>query len=268
MPSSQFTFNRRLACSAAPAAVLILAISPIAHAVVVADYEDDFQVGTPATGWSYLWNANGPLGDPDNYEPLVPDNGHYETVQNTAYPDAAPGAFLTVGAGPVDPVRFPQNPPPDPFGLGIPLPPLPSTFVRPGQGIDQAPNTIERAAIVAYTFSAPGEAFLTDYYFAVSATADDPISARVYHHDDPTPILDFTFPAGFAFQTALDPDPIPLGTYAAGQTVYIAIGPTFTDANGGDELRMDFTISVVPEPSGALLVTGGMAFLARGRLRR
>jgi len=264
----------RLHRFSAPAVVLAaLALGSSASAqTTVADFQDDFETGAPAAGWRYLWNANGALGNPANYVPLVADNGRYETVANGAYPDAAPGSFLTAGSGPVDPLRFPANPPPDPFGLGIVLPPLPNTFVRPGQGTAQAPNSIERAVVLAYTFSAAdvaafgGEAYFTDYYFAVSTTSLDPVTARVYRDDDAAPILDFVFPPGFAFQTTLDPDPIPLGTYAAGETVYIALGSGFTDAAGGDELRLDFTIALVPEPASAALLAGlGGALLLRRR---
>ena len=252
---------RRLSSTCVAGALALAAQASGVRAEVVADYQDEFRVtGGPAPGWSYLWNANGPIGNPANYVPLVADNGRYESVANGAYPDPDPGSTVAAGSAPVDPAKFPRNPPPDPFGSGAELPPLPQTFVRPGRGTAQLPNTVERAAVVAYTFSAEevaangGRAFFTDYYFAVSSDTADPVTARVFHDDDPTPILDFTFPAGFAFHTSLDPDPIPLGTYAAGETVYIAIGSFATDGsvpgvpNSGDELRLDFTISLIPEP--------------------
>ncbi len=42
--------------------------------VVVADYVDDFQTGTPAAGWQYLWNENGTFGNANNYS-VMPANG-------------------------------------------------------------------------------------------------------------------------------------------------------------------------------------------------
>ena len=91
---------RRVLFRAAGAAVLqLLAFASVpAHAqtapVNVADFQDEFQAGTPRPGWRYLWNATGPLGNPTNYAPLVADNGRYESVANGTYPDAAPGSFI------------------------------------------------------------------------------------------------------------------------------------------------------------------------------
>jgi hypothetical protein len=227
-----------------------------AQPVVVADYQDDFQ--TAGSGWSYLYNLRGPVGNPANYAPLGAG------VDNIA-----------VGRSPEDPVAFPPG---SPFG------PYPQTFVRPGLGFAQEPGGFERAAIAAYTFqpqdilaaggTAGGRvnAFITAYDFAVSTTSVDGMTARVYHNTDPAPIINFSndsvppfpFPPGFRFETALDPRPIPLGTYAAGETVYVAIGANGLDT--GDELRLDFTLSAtaVPEPTALM----GLAALAAAALMR
>src|SRR5687768_15663002 len=80
------------------ASTLVLAGACVqaAQADVVADYADDFSYPAPAPGWSYLWNANGPVGTAANYAPLVPDGtaGRYETQNQTpdAFPDDAPGS--------------------------------------------------------------------------------------------------------------------------------------------------------------------------------
>ena len=109
--------------------------------MVVADYQDDFNLTTdPAArnGWSYHWNANGPLGNPANYVPLAVENGQYEPAGTPA----AAGS-LGIGSAAVDPVKFPQNPPPNPFVPGLFLPPLPNTYVRPGLGFTQDAGGVE-----------------------------------------------------------------------------------------------------------------------------
>src|SRR5437879_3349431 len=73
-----------------------------ASAAVIANYQSDFRPsGTPAPGWSYLWNATGPIGTAANYVPLVHDTnfgGDYETQANGTRPDAPPGANLAATA--------------------------------------------------------------------------------------------------------------------------------------------------------------------------
>src|SRR5215204_2668639 len=102
-------------CSAAGAMALAAIVGVLpgpasAAPVNVADYQDDFRTGTPGAGWSYLWNANGPLGNRANYAPLVADNGRYESVANGVYPDPAPGNFVATGSSPVEVARYPDVP--------------------------------------------------------------------------------------------------------------------------------------------------------------
>ncbi len=257
--------------------VCTMMFSALASAdVVAADYDAEFNLTTNPelrNGWSYLWNASGPLGNPLNYASLAVENGQYEPAGAPAGANA-----LGIGSAPVDPLKFPQNPPSDPFGLGLVLPPLPSTYVRPGAGSTQDANGVERAGIVAYTFSAEeiaaatnggtsADAFITDYYFAVSSTTTDFMTARVYKGNSATASQDYLFTPGFAFQTALNPAPIPLGNFIAGETLYIAIGSSMAD--GGDEMRLDLTLSLVPEPTTlSLLALTGLALLPRARRSR
>ncbi len=253
---------------------LVVVSGTTSQAGQTADFQDDFNPTTPAAGWSYRWNASSAIGTPP-YTLLVPDNGRYDTLANNTYPDAAPANLLAIGSEPVDPTKFPANPPPNPFDPSSNIPvPLPQTYARPGQGTTQDSGGIERAAIVAYTFSAAdiaqygNHAYLTDYYFAVAVTSGaDGMTARVFHDTDPTPIIEYTFPGGFAFQTSLDPRPIDLGTFSAGQSLYFALGSAGTDA--GDEMRLDFTISLTPEPSSAaVLLVGGVSTGLLHRRRR
>ena len=253
---------------AAALAVVVGVVAPLARAqapVNVADFQDEFGTGG---GWSYLWNANGALGVPANYTPLTGAGDQF----------TGPSGPLAVGRNTtVDPVAYPPVPP---------FPPtFPSTFVRPGLGSAEAPGGIERAAIIAYTFTAadlaaagvqtgqPGVAYITAYDFAVSTLASpDGMSARIYTKNDPTPIIEFSddvippfpFMPGFRFETTLDPDPIPLGVFGVGDTLYIALGGN--NLAGTDEMRFDFTLGMtpVPEPTAvALLAPVGLLLLRR-----
>ncbi len=40
----------------------------------VSDYQDDFQIGSPAAGWKYAWNPNGTLGDSSKFSSLLWSN--------------------------------------------------------------------------------------------------------------------------------------------------------------------------------------------------
>jgi hypothetical protein len=257
-----------IAGATALAAVAGVVTSPAGAALtVVADFQDDFgrTNSPPSVGWSYRWNENGPLGNPANYNSL--------TVIGEQY--LAPNQPILVGKNAnVDPVAYPvQFPFPATF---------PQTFVRPGAGSGEDAGGIERAVVLAYTFSAEdiaaagatgqAAAFITAYDFAVSTqSSPEGMSARIYHHNDPTPLLEFSddvfppFAPGFRFETTLDPRPIPLGVYAPGETVYIALGGN--SVAGGDEMRLDFTLSmdVVPEPGIVALVAPAALLLMRRR---
>jgi hypothetical protein len=215
----------------------------------IADYQSDFQAGGPGAGWGYLFNSAGPLGNPANYTALTPSGGQY----------IGPSGGL-VGTGAADPVAYPPT---------APFPPtFPATLVRPGPGSLEDPGGIERAVIVAYTIqpedlaaagvSGPALVSITAYDFAVSAlSTPDGMSARIYTKNDTTPIIEFSddtvppfpFAPGFRFETTLDPDPIPMGMFSAGETIYIALGAnTFS----------------VPEPAAlSLLAPAGLILLCR-----
>ena len=239
-------------------AVVIGGSAQIARADVVADYQDDFSYPTPAPGWSYLWNANGPIGSAANYVPLLPDGvtGRFETQDQTpdAFPDAAPGSSASAT----------------------------STTLVPGQGTAQ--NAFERYVIAAYTISAAdiaanGEQLILDAYrFAVPLSSGDGVTSKLYKND--FLLIDRPLPPGLEFTVdtpAPNGGPIPLGPFAAGDTLYVAIGSDGvaplppvgaggTDA--GDALGVDYSIVLIPEPaSAATLAAGAVGVLFRRRRR-
>jgi hypothetical protein len=220
---------------------------------VVADFRDDFLYPTPKAGWSYLWNANGPIGAAANYVPLVADapaSGRYETLNQTpdAFPDPAPGSSASITG----------------------------TTMVPGQG--SAQNAFERYVIAGYTFTPAdiavhGDQLILDLYsFGVSAGSADGITAKVYKND--MLFIDRQLPPGivFDYQTpAPNGGPIPLGPFAAGDTLYVAIGSNGLIGNDdvGDSLDVDYSLVLVPEPSSVgLMSIGAASLMARRRRER
>lgn len=224
-------------------AAAIAAAAP-AGATVVADYQADFRTnGTPAPGWSYLWNANGPLGNSANYVPLVHDTnfgGDYETVANGAWPDPAPGAYLAVTP----------------------------TAVYPGQTATQAADGMARYVITAYTFSAAQiAAYGNDlqfhtYHFTVPADAPGPIDVEIYK--DNTLIAPFPFPPGTDFSDGTFGPDYDFGTVQAGDTLYIAQAASGNYT--GQPLGISYTLGLVPEPVVApAILLGALGMIRRRR---
>ena len=226
-----------------------------ASALVVADFQADFTYPAPSNGWSYHWNANGPIGNSANYVPLVPDAaGRYETVNQTpdAFPDPAPGSSLSIT----------------------------QTTLVPGQG--RAQNGFERHAIVIYTVSAEDIAAaggnllsLEEWSFIASADSQDGVTARVYINDFEA-IRQPLQPGQTFDHKIIDPNggAIQLGPFNPGDRLVIAIGSDglaneLTGGNDiGDSLVMDLRIALspIPEPSGVLAVGFAAApLLARRR---
>jgi hypothetical protein len=231
--------------SAAAAAVLSI-LTAGASAAVVANYRNDFKTnGTPAPGWSYSWNANGPVGDASTYVPLVADTnfgGDYETQANGTRPDAAPGSSLAAT----------------------------STSLFPGQGTTQAADGIERYAIAGYTFTAADIAaagnvgYLDDYHFIVPIDSVDGVNTRVYINN--FLIVETILPPGLDYNSSFPGAyPVPLGNISPGDTVYVAVSARGSDT--GDELQLEYSLKLVPEP-GTLSALGAIACGLLARRRR
>ena len=109
-----------------------IAGSVSAAPITVADYTDDFTSPTPSSGWSYLWNEFGAIGNSANYDSLIynASQGWYTTT-GAPVPNPEPGSFGIIGKG----------------------------FAHPGSGFG-----IDRYAIAGYTVSAAGSYSLTDSF--------------------------------------------------------------------------------------------------------
>jgi hypothetical protein len=236
--------RHRYAVAASIAAALLLGSATIASADRQIHLATEYTTsGAPAPGWSFFWNKNGPIGNSANYVPLVRDaNGDWETVANGQYPDPAPGNGLRISPF---------------FGA------INRVDVVPGNGaIQQTTNAFNRYAIVAYTIqpsdiAAAGvqsggaaNAVMDTYEFSVAATSADGIDSVIYLNNNQ--IVSSPLPPGLFYdQNSPGAYPVPLGQLHAGDTIYIATGPGFlpTATDIGDGLRMDFKITLTPEPA-------------------
>lgn len=174
---------------------------------IIADYVDDFNGTTATAGWSYLWNANGAIGDAANYIPLLPTGTTWDSDGSTGVPDAtdlAWGNFSPVGG-----------------------------HVGRSQGQGQP---VDRYVIAAYTISQAGEYFLTDTeYVDGNSGCGDGAVIEIYVNN--TLITSSSFPNGGS--TTFD---VNLGTLGVGDVVYIAAGPG-PNNDSCDGFTWDFSIS-------------------------
>ena len=224
--------------------VLLLGCAGVAGARQIHFQGEFTPAGAPAAGWSYLWNANGPLGNSANYVPLVRDSsGNWETAANSGYPDPAPANGLRVS----------------------------STGMVPGNGAGQ--TAVQRYAIVAYTIQASdltegGNALMDTYSFNVPVTSADGIDSVIYVNNNQ--IVSSPLPPGIVYdQNTPGAFPVPLGQLNVGDTIYVATGagflPTATDI--GDALTMDFKVTLAPEPGVLSVLTLAVVMLG-ARCRR
>ncbi|MEM1026519.1 MAG: hypothetical protein AAGJ38_00375 [Planctomycetota bacterium] len=172
---------------------------------IVADYRGDFSAPVAASGWSYLWNANGDIGNPSDYVALQPTaNGDY-TSDGQPVPSSAPASFLRLGP----------------------------TSVHPGFGSFQSDR--DYYAIAAYAVQTDGEYFIRDSLIQTSADTTG-IDVMIHVNDGPA-IFNDTF--GNLSVASLD---AALGQLVAGDTIYVAFGPSGT--SGFDFATIDFSIAV------------------------
>ena len=268
------SISRALQALRAGASVAALAtvasLAPVANAQRVVHLAGEFTTsGAPAPGWSYLWNSAGPIGQSGNYTELFRDqNGAWETVANGQYPDAMPGNGLRIS----------------PF-IGA----INRVEVVPGSAAIQqtGANTFDRHAIIAYTIQAsdiaaaglqPGQganAVMDTYEFATAATGDG-INSIIYVND--LQVVASPLPPGLfynqnspgAFPVPLTDPSDPSSLLHAGDTIYIAISPGFlpTSTDVGDSLRMDFKVTITPEPAMlSVLALAGVMLTGRRRVR-
>jgi photosystem II stability/assembly factor-like uncharacterized protein len=169
------------------------------------NYHDAFQGPTPASGWSYLWNAHGPIGDDANYADLVWNGVHYDS-------DGSSGRDASE------------------FDYGS----LSADGGHPGRGSKQQ-ATVDRYAIAAYQIDSAGLYRIEASEVATDCVYSKGLDLRVYVNDRLISSIEVEQGETMAF----DGD---LGALVNGDRVYVAVGPRGHD--GCDGFTLDYTLAL------------------------
>lgn len=208
---------------------------------VIADFAADFPVSVlgpgqpfggeerPETGWSYLWNPAGMIGDAASYQPLVPN-----TV-NT-FPAANGGGIVPMFTHLGD-IAFNSSRQGN-FQYGR----IAATSIHPGRYVKGR----DYRAIIAYTIQ-PGEegkiaivnSSLAKY--RVDGAPTNGVDLDIFINDTRLPSLgkqDFESLEATPFDGSL-------GKLVAGDTVYIALGNNGDDGQGSNEIYDAYDACVI-----------------------
>lgn len=191
-------------------AALLLAIALAAAETEVGGFTTSFKSPQPAADWAYLWNQDSAIGTSAGYRPLVWTEKGY--APNATFPaPGTPANYLIIGRG----------------------------FGHPGIGSLAVRDGIDRYAIVAYTVPATGAGAYRLADGAIrrndeSGGAEAVIDLRVYVNDRQV----LTQVAKGSAQP--EPFTADLGKLAAGDRVYVAVGPQGSDVRDG--FKLDFRL--------------------------
>ncbi|GAB4408166.1 MAG: hypothetical protein OHK0039_11030 [Bacteroidia bacterium] len=192
---------------------------------IAADYQDDFSTGAPATGWSYLWNQGGAIGNSANYVPLLWNGTNYDSDGAPGVPDASTLQWGYISA----------------------------TGGHPGPGTAQAAGgNISRYVIAAFSVSAAG-----NYEIINSSMSDanngcgNGSDVRVYVNN--TLITSSSYANGGS--TSFN---VSLGTLQIGDVVYVAAGPG-ADQDYCDAFNLDYSIRRTTSLAGQRIAFGPIA---------
>ncbi|PTX96729.1 hypothetical protein DB345_05970 [Spartobacteria bacterium LR76] len=190
-------------------------LSPIlSHAQqVVADLAADFQAGAFPSGWEYSWNEEGVLGDDSNYKALVPpasgERGLW-TADGVIPSGQKEAGYLQVRTNRDDPAKL---------------------MAHPGR----AANIAGQPKYVIFSFSVqePGSYRVANGEILVKNDASDGVDYAVYVGNT----LKFSGEAAPAKEKKLSGD---LGTLAAGDKIYVCVGPNASDTS--DQFTIGYQI--------------------------
>ncbi len=178
---------------------------------IVASFRADYQPERPKAGWRYLWNANGPLGDTNNYVGLQWDGQRY-VADDLRYPAPPPASYLRLSAN----------------------------GGHPGQGLSQARRSgtdYECAVIVAFAVPKGGPYSIRDSSLRrPDGNKGGDVHLRIFvnaSETGPDVSCDSREPVTF------DRD---LGNLRAGDNIYVCVGPGEIDQY--DAFGIDFSIAL------------------------
>lgn len=206
------------------AAVLLLVLPALAGAAPIR-LIDAVQPGTPATGWAFLWNSGGAIGNPGNYTSLLPTTHasvYYDVDGINGLPAAGPGAYAFIGVAGGEYVGLAAG--------------------HPGRGTAQTgAGGFDRYVIAAYTLSAAGEVSIVDSILTNADFSTNGLDLKVFLNDNPTPVVSSTTTTGKNSTTTFDAG---LGALSVGDVIYVAVGPRGADFS--DTFAFGYTIDLVP----------------------
>jgi len=181
----------------------------------VAGYRSDFQTGSPKAGWSYQWNALGPITNPANYRLLAwsPVTNRYSVNGFPVQPDNSSTLF--------------------PYGG------FSSAGGHPGRGSNQG-ATYDRFPIAAYTVKLSGYYALTGTTVTMATAASNGGQVMIFTETNSGATFTQKFSSTFPSVTPFTFDQN-VGFLSAGDTIYVGIGPNLSDGN--DSFSLDFNIA-------------------------
>ena len=183
----------------------------------ITGFSASYAAGTPATGWSYWWNATSSLGDPAGYQPLLWDGSTvYDSDGIIGLPDASAMANGRIGAA----------------------------LMHPGKGVDDG-QTTDRFAIAEHSVADGGYYSITNSLITHTGCASsDGVEVSILADN----VVVFTDEVGRGETDSFDYD---LDYLEAGAKIAVALGPSGNDVCDDSTIDWDITFVAGAPPVGS-----------------